>query len=96
LQVQLYALALSRILDVQDEASHQARFGGVAYVFLRGLGGKHSALWVERPSWATLLKWAEELPLEVRLNADKRGQLGLFGPMDTPPSGKRGRRRGGR
>jgi exodeoxyribonuclease V beta subunit len=96
LQVQLYALALSRILDVQDEASHQARFGGVAYVFLRGLGGKHSALWVERPSWATLLKWAEELPLEVRLNADKRGQLGLFGPMDTPPPGKRGRRRGGR
>lgn len=95
LQVQLYALALSRILDTQDEDAHAARFGGVAYVFLRGLGGKHSALWVERPSWATLAKWATELPLEVRLNADKRGQLGLFGPVDAPAS-KRGKRRGGR
>lgn len=96
LQVQLYALALSRILDIQDEDAHAARFGGVAYVFLRGLGGKHSALWVERPSWATLAQWAEELPLEVRLNADKRGQLGLFGPADSTPAPKRGRRRGGR
>ena len=39
---------------------------------------------------------AEELPLEVRLNADKRGQLGLFGPADSTPAPKRGRRRGGR
>lgn len=59
LQVKVYTLAALRFLHIEDEAAYYARFGGVVYVFLRGLpdGGQ----WTERPSWRVTRAWAAEL-----------------------------------
>ena len=49
LQARLYALALHRHLQVQMVGyDHSKHFGGVAYLFLRGLPS--GGLWFERPS----------------------------------------------
>ncbi len=59
LQVKVYTLAALRFLRIETEADYEARFGGVVYVFLRGLpeGGQ----WSERPSWRETRAWAAEL-----------------------------------
>ncbi|MBS1784306.1 MAG: UvrD-helicase domain-containing protein [Acidobacteria bacterium] len=59
LQVKVYTLAALRFLHIEDEAAYEARFGGVVYVFLRGLpeGGQ----WAQRPSWRETRAWAAEL-----------------------------------
>ncbi len=59
LQVKVYTLAALRFLGIADEASYETRFGGVVYVFLRGLpdGGQ----WSERPSWQETRAWAAEV-----------------------------------
>jgi exodeoxyribonuclease V beta subunit len=59
LQVKVYTLAALRFLRIEDAADYGARFGGVIYVFLRGLpeGGQ----WSSRPVWSDVLAWREEL-----------------------------------
>lgn len=93
LQVQLYALALARIVQVKDVATHAQSFGGVVYVFLRGLGTSSSAIHVERPGWALLEQWAAELPGRAQARVDERGQGLLFGELSNvvPMKRRRGR-----
>ncbi len=59
LQVKVYTLAALRFLRIEQEADYETRFGGVIYVFLRGLpeGGQ----WSERPTWRETRAWATEL-----------------------------------
>ena len=53
LQARLYALALHRHLQVQMTGyDHSKHFGGVAYLFVRGLPSR--GLWFERPSLRAL------------------------------------------
>ncbi len=59
LQVQIYATTACRFLGIRDEPSYEEAFGGVAYVFLRGL--PEGGLWTLRPSWAQLRAWEAEL-----------------------------------
>lgn len=59
LQVRIYTLAALRFLGLADEATYEARFGGVLYVFLRGLPG--AGVWTCRPSWAETRAWEREL-----------------------------------
>ncbi len=59
LQVQIYATTACRFLDIRDEAQYEEAFGGVVYVFLRGL--PEGGLWTLRPSWAQLRAWEAEL-----------------------------------
>ena len=66
LQAQLYSLALVKMLGVTDEADYEARFGGLLYCFLRamrsGPGGDGSdGVYFDRPTWATLRAWEQEL-----------------------------------
>src|SRR5439155_16034821 len=37
IQIDLYALALARMLDIHNAAGHDQRFGGLLYCFLRGM-----------------------------------------------------------
>jgi exodeoxyribonuclease V beta subunit len=61
-QLQLYSLALVRMLGVRDEAAFEERFGGLLYVFLRGAGrGEGDGLYFWRPSWAQILDWEVDL-----------------------------------
>jgi exodeoxyribonuclease V beta subunit len=58
LQARLYSLALARALGIRDEATHRSRFGGYAYVFVRGLDVEGAtAVHVHRPSFETLVQW---------------------------------------
>lgn len=59
LQAQVYLLACLAFLDIRDEAAYAARFGGILYVFLRGLPGKGT--WFLRPSWAEVQDWKRDL-----------------------------------
>ncbi len=55
LQVRIYTLAALRFLGVDTEADYEARFGGVAYVYLRGL--PEAGFWHARPAWAEVQAW---------------------------------------
>lgn len=79
LQVKLYSLALFRLLGTTTPEETAARFGGVLYVFMRGLGAGGEGQWFLRPTHEDLLAWAGEL---------ERGQAGtmpLAGKTSTPP-----------
>jgi len=68
LQVRIYTLAALRFLGIREEAAFEARFGGVLYVFLRGLPG--GGIWFTRPSWGEVQAWEAEL---ARLGAEVLG-----------------------
>lgn len=61
LQAQLYTIGVVRWLGIRDEAAFEARFGGVLYVFLRGVDGAGAGVWFSRPTWAEVLHWEEAL-----------------------------------
>jgi len=64
LQAQLYSLALVKALGVHSEGAYDRRFGGMVYVFLRGLrrsGAAGQALHFARPAWAEVLRYEQEL-----------------------------------
>lgn len=58
LQARLYTLGVTRAFGLTTEAEYEARFGGLLYVFLRGMPG---AISFARPSHAELLSWEAEL-----------------------------------
>lgn len=67
IQARLYSLALVKMLGIRDEADYERRFGGLYYFFLRGMEQEEGrGVHFERPSWATLLSWEEDL-IEGRL-----------------------------
>lgn len=53
LQADLYTLGVVRMLGVDDEAGHEARFGGLLYCFLRGMrpDDGRAGVFLARPSW---------------------------------------------
>ena len=64
IQARLYSLALVRMLGIASRDAYESRFGGYAYVFLRGLTpGRPGREWlhVSRPSWEDILEWDDEL-----------------------------------
>jgi hypothetical protein len=50
---------------VSDEKDYLSRFGGLVYCFLRGM--PDGGIYHERPSWATLTGWNDDLVQETRL-----------------------------
>ena len=59
LQAQVYLLAGLACLGIRDEAAYEARFGGILYVFLRGLPTQGT--WSLRPTWAEVQGWKQAL-----------------------------------
>jgi exodeoxyribonuclease V beta subunit len=66
-QAKLYTLALTRWLRAFDRETYDARFGGVLYLFLRGLaacpadGFVREGLHFERPSWHQVIGFEQDL-----------------------------------
>ncbi|MGH7932367.1 MAG: UvrD-helicase domain-containing protein [Candidatus Binataceae bacterium] len=57
LQARIYTAGIIRMLRVRDESEYERRFGGLLYVFLRGLRGDGAApqgLYFHRPQWAEM------------------------------------------
>jgi exodeoxyribonuclease V beta subunit len=64
LQARLYVLALMKVLKIHCESEYEARFGGLAYIFLRGLhctGDNRPAIYFRRPSWPVVLCYEREI-----------------------------------
>jgi exodeoxyribonuclease V beta subunit len=64
LQAQLYVLALVKLLGLRTEADYEARFGGLVYVFLRGMRAEPAGspgVHVRRPTWSEVLAWEAAL-----------------------------------
>ena len=59
LQVKIYSVTACRFLGIRDAAHYERAFGGVVYVFLRGL--PEGGVWTCRPSWDELQAWEREL-----------------------------------
>jgi exodeoxyribonuclease V beta subunit len=60
-QVALYALAVAKLLGVRTREEHDARFGGLLYLFLRGLHAGGAGVWAARPGWDDLVAWEAAL-----------------------------------
>jgi exodeoxyribonuclease V beta subunit len=63
IQARLYTLAALRLLGVWDEATYEARFGGVLYAFLRGMrpDDADAGVYFQRPAFAEVTAWEEAL-----------------------------------
>ena len=59
LQVKIYSVTACRFLGIQDAGHYERAFGGVVYVFLRGL--PEGGVWTCRPSWDELRNWERDL-----------------------------------
>lgn len=60
LQVKIYTLAVCRFLGLRDREAYEQRFGGVLYVFLRGLDAG-LGVWTHRPAWEEVRSHEAEL-----------------------------------
>ena len=60
-QVELYTLAVVKLLGIRGPEEHAARFGGLLYAFLRGLEGDGRGLWRARPAWQDVVAWEDAL-----------------------------------
>ncbi len=73
LQAKLYSFALVKALGIHSESQYGARFGGLVYVFLRGLKdapAERPAVYFDRPAWGDVLKYEEEI---IRRGTATRG-----------------------
>ena len=65
LQAKVYLLAVVRLLKIRSEKEYEARFGGILYLFLRGIrpgemGCIDAGIWFSRPSWKRVAAWEQE------------------------------------
>jgi ATP-dependent exoDNAse (exonuclease V) beta subunit len=58
-QVELYTLAIVELLGAATQIEYEARFGGILYSFLRGMGPQ--GVWSTRPSWEDVIAWKGNL-----------------------------------
>jgi exodeoxyribonuclease V beta subunit len=64
LQASIYALGIVRLLGIDTESDYNRRFGGLLYVFLRGViptGDGKSGLYFARPSWREIVSYESAL-----------------------------------
>ncbi len=66
LQAQVYVLAIVRLLGIRSEEEYQSLFGGVLYLFIRGIRAgdeerPNEGIWFSRPLWAEVAQWEQEL-----------------------------------
>jgi exodeoxyribonuclease V beta subunit len=64
LQARIYSLGVVRLLAIDTERDYDAKFGGLLYVFLRGVsrtGDGTAGLYFARPSWNEIVSYESEL-----------------------------------
>ncbi len=72
-QAAIYSVGIVRLLRIRSEAEYNARFGGLLYLFIRGIradGNGRDGVYFRRPSWAEITRYEAELigvaaPLEI-------------------------------
>jgi exodeoxyribonuclease V beta subunit len=66
-QARIYTVGIVRLLRIRDRSEYQERFGGLVYVFLRGVkpdGDGRVGAYFHRPSWDEILLYERDLMTE--------------------------------
>jgi exodeoxyribonuclease V beta subunit len=69
LQALIYSVGVIRLLRIRSEAEYRQRFGGLFYIFLRGVGAgtdRSHGIYFHRPDWSEIRRHESEL---MRLGA---------------------------
>jgi len=63
LQARIYSVGIVRLLSVRDENDYERRFGGLLYLFLRGIKpqGGSDGIYFRRPDWREICQYEESL-----------------------------------
>jgi len=64
LQARIYSVGVVRMLAIHNERDYDSKFGGLLYVFLRGIsrvGDGKTGFYFERPSWNEIVTYESEL-----------------------------------
>jgi exodeoxyribonuclease V beta subunit len=64
LQARIYSVGVVRLLAIHNQRDYEARFGGLLYVFLRGIthpGDGKAGFYFARPSWNEIVTYESEL-----------------------------------
>jgi exodeoxyribonuclease V beta subunit len=64
LQAQIYSVGVVRLLAIHNQRDYDSRFGGLLYVFLRGVahpGDGKAGFYFARPSWNEIVTYESEL-----------------------------------
>jgi exodeoxyribonuclease V beta subunit len=64
LQARIYSVAVVRLLAIHNQRDYDSRFGGLLYVFLRGVahpGDGKAGFYFARPSWNEIVTYESEL-----------------------------------
>jgi len=64
LQARIYSVGIVRLLAIHSERDYDSRFGGLLYVFLRGVsqaGDGKSGFYFARPSWNEIVTYESDL-----------------------------------
>ncbi len=64
LQARIYSVGVVRLLAIHNERDYDSRFGGLLYVFLRGVsqsGDGKSGFYFARPSWNEIVTYESDL-----------------------------------
>jgi exodeoxyribonuclease V beta subunit len=64
LQARIYSVGVVRLLAIHNERDYDSRFGGLLYVFLRGVspsGSGNAGFYFARPSWKEIVTYESEL-----------------------------------
>jgi exodeoxyribonuclease V beta subunit len=72
-QVQLYSLAIVKLLGAGSRETFETRFGGLLYCFLRGLDARGHGVWSARPSWDEVTSWEGALRARRAWNDGRAG-----------------------
>ena len=70
LQAKIYTIGVLRLLGVRNETDYETSFGGLLYLFLRGItpaGGGNRGVYFHRPPWPEVVRAEHELmnPFDV-------------------------------
>ena len=64
LQARIYSVGVVRLLGIHNERDYDSRFGGLLYVFLRGVahaGDGKTGFYFARPAWSEIVTYESEL-----------------------------------
>jgi exodeoxyribonuclease V beta subunit len=64
LQARIYSIGVMRLLGIRSEREYESRFGGLLYLFIRGIGvggSTDSGVYFHRPRWGELVASEREL-----------------------------------
>jgi exodeoxyribonuclease V beta subunit len=64
LQARIYTVGIVRLLRVRERSEYEERFGGLVYVFLRGVkpdGDGRAGAYFHRPSWDEIIHYEHDL-----------------------------------